>query len=111
MKDELENVLSDDEWTRIHEILGCMGYHPYPVPDPPKLLWSKHTATMNCPADDGFERLLHEAKLRAVLMMLDESQKWIILFFSYFFSVFTIFFITFFWTLFIWFLWKHSICF
>lgn len=57
MKDELENVLSDDERTRIHEILGRMEYHPYPVLDPPKSLWSKHTATMNCPDDDALKDL------------------------------------------------------
>lgn len=60
MKDEVQNVLSDDERKRIHEILCSMGYHPYPVLDPPKPLWPKRSSTMNCPDDDAFKEFLKE---------------------------------------------------
>lgn len=61
MKDEVQNVLTDDARKRIHEILGRMRYHPYPVLDPPKPLWPNPTPSIcNCPDDDAFREFLKE---------------------------------------------------
>ena len=75
MKDELENVLSDDERTRIHEILGRMEYHPYPVLDPPKSLWSARSSLCNCPDDDAWKRFVQKHRAEYARIFFEEVRK------------------------------------
>lgn len=70
-------VLSVSDKKHIHEILSHMGYHtydPYP-PECPKRMWSKHTATMNCPDDDAWKRFVQKHQAEYARIFFEEYEK------------------------------------
>ena len=60
-----------------HKLFGSLRYHRYDLypPECPKRMWSKPTATMNCPDDAAFKRFVQKHRAEYARIFFEEVRK------------------------------------